>query len=156
MDGVSDPRPYLYSDIVAYLNQSRSFTPSPVVEINGQDAVEFLLAWSQYGSLQDPDALWNNLFWIPAQVALGSLGAGTGIFNGGGRGRWPYPGPSTSLSFENGSTVTQENHANVLVPFDNITSGADVYANFLIPPPEAYQNAFQNASSIAAAASTSS
>lgn len=156
LDGTSDPQPYLYSDIIASLNGSASFVPSPVIQIDGQDAVKYLLVWSEYGSLQDPDALWNNLFWEPAQIALASQGTGTGTFNGGGRGRWPYPGPSTTLSFANGSTVTGENFARVLLPFDNITSGADVYTNFLVPPPIAYQNAFQYAASSLASTSTTS
>lgn len=140
---------------MASLSGDTSFTPSPVTEIDGQDAVQYLLVWSQYGSLQDPDALWNNLFWEPAQIALASQGTGVGTFGGGGRGRWPYPGPSTTLTFANGSTVTQDNYANVLLPFDNITSGADVYTYFLVPPPDAYQNAFQYAASQSSSASAS-
>lgn len=150
-DGMSDPQPYLYSDVIASLNGTTGFTPSPVTQINGQNAVDYLLSWSEYGSLQDPDALWNNLFWEPAQVALGASGTGTGSFNGGGRGRWPYPGADTVLSFANGSTLTRQNYANVLQPFDNITSSADVYTYFLIPPPEAYQNAFEYAASLTSA-----
>lgn len=147
-DGASDPEPYLYSDVVASLNGTTSFSPSPVTQVNGQDAVDYLLSWSEYGSLQDPDALWNNLFWIAAQVALGASGSTTGTFNGGGRGRWPYPGAETTLSFANGTTLTRQNYANVLLPFDNITNSQDVYTQFLIPPPEAYQNAFEYAASL--------
>lgn len=147
-DGTSAPQPYLYTDVLAASQGNSSFEPSPIVQIDGQDAISYLLVWSEYGSLQDPDALWNNLFYEPAQVALGSSGTGLGTFTGGGRGRWPYPGPSTTLTFANGSTLTHANHANVLVPFDNITSGADVYANYFVAPPEAYQNAFEYAPSL--------
>lgn len=126
-----------------------------MVEIDGQDAIQYLLVWSEYNSLQDPDALWNNLFWEPAQVALGTSGTGVGTFSGGGRGRWPYPGPSTTLKFANGTTLTKQNHANVLRPFGNITSGEDVYQQFLAVPPEALQNAFEYYSSESAAAATS-
>lgn len=153
LDGFSEPQPYLHSDIVASVLGDSSFTPSPIVQIDGQNATEYLLVWSQYGSLQDPDALWNNLFWEPAQVALGTEGTGVGTFSGGGRGRWPYPGPSTTLTFANGTTLTKQNHANVLQSFDNITSGEDVYQMFFAQPPSAYENAFQ-AYSMAVATST--
>lgn len=150
LDGVAEPQPYLHSDIVASV-LGGGFTPSPIVEIDGQNATEYLLVWSQYGSLQDRDALWNNLFWEPAQVALGSAGSGVGAFSGGGRGRWPYPGPSTTLTFANGTTLTKQNHANVLqATFGNITSGEDVYERYLAVGPDVYQNAFQSYSSAAA------
>lgn len=156
LDGISEPQPYLFSDIVATLNGTSTFTPSPITKIDGQDAVSYLLVWSQYGSLQDPDALWNNVFWVPASVALGTAGSGTGTFSGGGRGQWPYPGPSTTLEFGNGSSLTTENFARVLAAFDNVTNGAEAYSNFLVPPPDAYQNAFEYASSSLAQASSTS
>lgn len=137
------PGVYLYSDVLTASYGNATFTPSPLVEIDGQNATEYLLVWSEYGSLQDPDALWNNVFYIPAQVALGSSGTGTGTFSGGGRGRWPYPGASTTLTFANGSTLTTQNYANVMVPFDDISSGQDIYTTYFAVPPEAYDNAFQ-------------
>lgn len=156
LDGVSEPQPYLFSDIVAASNGTSTFTPSPVTKIDGQDAISYLLVWSQYGSLQDPDALWNNVFWGPAAVALGSAGSGTGTFSGGGRGKWPYPGATTTLEFANGSSLVNNNFARVMLPFDNVTNGAEAYSNFLVPPPEAYQNVFEYASSSLAQASSTS
>ena len=147
-DGVEIPQPYVFADVLAASFGNASFTPSPIVEIDGQNATEYLLVWSEYGSLQDPDALYNNLFYEPAQIALGSSGTGTGTFSGGGRGRWPYPGPSTTLTFANGTSVTTQNHANVLVPFANITSGADIYSTYFAVGPEALQNPFQYESSL--------
>ena len=151
-DGSSIPEPYVYADIVAASYGNATFTPSPIVEIDGQNATDFLQVWSEYGSLQDPDALYNNLFYIPAQVALGSSGTGTGTFSGGGRGRWVYPGASTTLTFANGTKVTNQNYARVLVPFDGITSGADIYANYFAVPAEATYNAFQLAAQATATA----
>ena len=146
-DGVSVPEPYDFADILAASYGNATFTPSPIVEIDGQNATEYLLVWSEYGSLQDPDALYNNLFYEPAQVALGSSGTVTGTFSGGGRGRWPYPGPTTTLTFANGTTVTNENFANVMVSLDGIGSGEDLYTKYLAVGPEAYQNAFEYYSS---------
>lgn len=74
------------------------------------------------------------VFYIPAQVSLGAAGSGTGTFSGGGRGRWIYPGPTTTLTFANGTTVTNQNYANVLSSFYNIQSGADLRRKYFTPP----------------------
>jgi hypothetical protein len=134
LDGESIPEVYAYADVLTASFGNATFTPSPLVEIDGQNATEFLLNWSQYGSLQDRDALWNNLFYTLAQVALGSSGTGTGTFSGGGRGARIYPGESTTLTFANGTTVVNENFARVLAPFENITSGEDIYRQFFTIP----------------------
>jgi hypothetical protein len=151
LDGESIPEVYAYADVLTASFGNATFTPSPLVEIDGQDSTEFLLNWSQYGSLQDRDALWNNMFYTLAQVELGSSGTGTGTFSGGGRGARIYPGETTTLKFANGTTVVNENFARVLAPFDNITSGADVYRElFTIPEGEP-----QSAEEIALSTSTS-
>lgn len=142
VDGKSIPQPYVYADVLTASFGNASFTPSYITEINGENAIDYLLSWSQCGSLQDRDALWNNLFYTPAQVALGSSGTGTGTFNGGGRGRFVFGGSDTTLTFANGTTVTNENYARVLVDFTNITSGADIYRTYFATPLEAYDNSF--------------
>jgi hypothetical protein len=146
-DGKSLPVIYSYADILAASFGNASFTPSSITEIDGQNATEYLLAWSQYGSLQDRDALWNNLFYIPAQVSLGTSGTGTGTFSGSGRGRYVYPGATTTYTFANGSTVTNQNFARVLANFSNITTGADIYRELFAIPAEAYDNALTLATS---------
>lgn len=133
-DGMSIPEVYVYSDILATSRGNATFTPSSITEINGQDSIDWLLNFSQYGSLQDRDALWNNMFYVPAQVSLGASGTGTGTFSGGGRGRWIYPGPTTTLTFANGSSITNANYANVLVPFAGIQTGADIRKTYFTPP----------------------
>jgi hypothetical protein len=104
-----------------------------VEEINGEDAVEYLLKFSTTGSLQDRDALWNNAFYSLAQVSLGPDGTGTGTWSGGGRGRIVYPGPVTTLKFDNGTTAAFENYARVLIDFSNIKSGQDIYDKYFVP-----------------------
>lgn len=74
------------------------------------------------------------MFYLLAQVSLGPSGTGAGTFVGGGRGRWIYPGPSTTLEFANGSSVTNQNFAQVQVPFDGINSGEDIYRTYFTPP----------------------
>lgn len=155
VDGESIPQPYVYADVLAASFGNASFTPSYITEIDGEDAIDYLLDWSQCGSLQDRDALWNNLFYIPAQISLGSSGTGTGTFNGGGRGRFVFPGPTTTLTFANGSTVTNDNFARVLVDFENITTGADIYATYFATPADAEANALELVLSSEASTSTS-
>lgn len=150
IDGVSVPEVYVYADVLAASFGNASFTPSPLTQIDGQNSTEFLLNWSQYGSLQDRDALWNNLFYTLAQVALGASGTGTGTFSGGGRGNKIYPGPTTTLTFANGTTVTNTNFARVLVPFNGTSSGEDIYRNFFAVPGGEPQNAYELAQSTSA------
>lgn len=155
VDGESIPQPYVYADVLAASFGNASFTPSYITKIDGEDAIDYLLDWSQCGSLQDRDALWNNLFYIPAQISLGSSGTGTGTFNGGGRGRFVFPGPTTTLTFANGTTVTNDNFARVLVDFENITTGADIYATYFATPEDAEANALELVLSSEASTTTS-
>lgn len=134
---------YAYADILAAQAGNSSFQPSHLVRVDGEDVTEFLLDWAQYGVLQDNDALWNNIFYSPAQVSLGRSGTGTGTFAGGGRGRYVYPGPTTTLTFANGTNVTYENHARAHVSFKNIESGAGLYREYLMPKSGPSLNALQ-------------
>lgn len=133
---------YAYSDILKSHAGNSSFEPSRIVQIDGKDTTDFLLEWSDYGGHQDQDALWNNLFYSLAQASLGGAGTATGSFTGGGRGGLVYPGPRTTLKFANGTNVTNENFARVVVPMSHIQSGADMYKRFLRPDPDAYRNAW--------------
>ncbi|KAF2197853.1 hypothetical protein GQ43DRAFT_423719 [Delitschia confertaspora ATCC 74209] len=135
-DGKKLPEAFVYPDILAASFGNATFTPSPITTINGQDAKEYLENWSQYGSLQDRDALYNNVFYELAVVSLGTSGSGMGTFSGGGRGRWVYPGAITELEFANGTKTTYTNFAKVLVEFDGITDGESLYQKlFTYPKP---------------------
>lgn len=91
-DGKELPKPYAYADVLASsLGGNASFTPSAITKINGQEAQEYLEYWSQFGSLQDRDALYNNLFYNLAAVSVGSASTTIGTFAGSGRGRWVLP-----------------------------------------------------------------
>ena len=122
-DGKKLPAVFAFEDVLGTQFKNITYTPSPVVQIDGQDVAAFLENWSQYGSLQDRDALYNNVFYELAQVSLGGSGTGTGTFAGGGRGRFVYPGPTTTLKFANGTERTMENYARVLQSFRNINTG---------------------------------
>ncbi|KAL6708366.1 hypothetical protein ACN47E_003290 [Coniothyrium glycines] len=129
-DGQQLPSVFVFNDVLGMQFDNVSYTPSPIVEIDGQDATEFLENLSQYGSLQDRDALYNNMFYELAQISLGTSGAGTGMFTGGGRGRWVYPGASTTLKFANGTEYTMQNYARTSVSFRNVNSGEDLAAKW--------------------------
>lgn len=87
-DGKELPKTYVYADVLAESFGNATFAPSPITHINGQDAQEYLENWAQYGSLQDRDALYNNVFYELATVSLGPTGSGIGTFAGSGRGRY--------------------------------------------------------------------
>jgi hypothetical protein len=125
-DGIALPSVFVFADVLGAQFKNISYTPSPVVEIDGMDANTWLENWSQTGSLQDRDALYNNNFYELAQVSLSGSGAATGSFAGGGRGRYVYPGGSTTLKFANGTVYTMQNYARPQVNFRNITSGEDL------------------------------
>jgi hypothetical protein len=126
-DGKELPKAYVYSDVLAESFGNATFTSSPISKINGEAAQAYLENWAQYGSLQDRDALYNNVFYELATVSLGPAGSGIGTFAGSGRGRWVYPNATTELEFENGTSVTYHNYAKVLIPFDGITDGESLY-----------------------------
>jgi len=134
LDGKSLPKPYVYADILLQSYQLTAFTPSPITLIDGQDAVAYLENLSTYGSLQDPDALYNNVFYELAQISLGNTGTGAGSFAGGGRGAYFYAGQNTTLTFANGSSTTFDNFARVYANFKNVTTGQQVYNKYLDPP----------------------
>jgi hypothetical protein len=140
-NGKDVPMVYVYSDLLESYASNSSFEPSHIIQINGVDSTDFLLDLSDSNGLQDKDALWNDLFYSLAQVSLGPEGAGPGLFTGGGQGRLVYPGPTTTLTFANGTNVTNENFARFAVDLNHIESGRDMYQKFLSPSPEAYRKA---------------
>src|SRR5258708_14597106 len=93
-DGEEIPAIFAYKGVLLAAEDS-SFEPSPIVEINGGDAVEYLLTIAQLSASQDRDACWNDVFFSLPEVALGGAGAAVGAFAGGGRGSLVWPGAST-------------------------------------------------------------
>lgn len=161
-DGQAIPEIYVYTDVLASSFGNATYNYSTVTGINGQDAIEYLLNWSQNGNLQDRDALWNNVFYELSQVVLGSIGTGTGTFSGGGRGRYIYAGPTTTLTFANGTTNNYTNFARVLKNFNGVQSGDDLYnAYFTYPESDRetdgqdYSNITATITSVAASTATS-
>jgi hypothetical protein len=147
-DGTQLPGIFTFYDVLGMKYKNITYTPSPVVEIDGQDAKTFLEDYSEYGSLQDRDALYNAMFYELAQVSLGSFGGGVGMFAGGGRARYVFPGETTTLKFANGTEYTMQNYARFVGDnFRGITTGEQLAAHFFtynvagaisaVPPPPA-------------------
>ena len=125
-DGEQLPAVFAFEDVLGLQYKNISYTPSAIVKIDNTEATEFLQTLSQLGSLQDRDALYNNVFYELAQVSLGESGSGTGMFTGGGRGRYVYPGATTTFTFANGTERTIENYARVRYNFRRINNGEDL------------------------------
>ncbi|KAF1998183.1 hypothetical protein P154DRAFT_263693 [Amniculicola lignicola CBS 123094] len=101
-----------------------SYTPSAVTKINGEDAVQFLQKEALLNAYHDPDTRFNALFYMqPAES--------WGYFTNP---RF-YPGPSTSLTFENGTTFTYVNLAVVLQrdAWGGIEDGDTFYRTYIVP-----------------------
>jgi len=95
------------------------YTPSPITSIDGWEVVSFLLVQSLIGMSQDPDALWNQNFFQLANQDVNNF-------------QYPsyYPGPTTNLTFANGTTRKFSNSATVNLPLDGVNTGDDAYAVF--------------------------
>jgi hypothetical protein len=114
---------YILTPILADLNYTS--TPSPIIQIDGEDAKGFLQKEADRVPFHDPDARWNSLFYrLPAQ----SFGFFTSPF-------W-YPGPETTLAFENSTERTYTNSAVLRsqITWPLVSDGDMFYAAFVDAP----------------------
>ncbi|XP_044715590.1 peptidase S41 family protein ustP [Hirsutella rhossiliensis] len=130
-DGLAPPELFAFSDIEA--SQKGKASISPIAEINGRDALEYLQDLARMSSSQDPDSRWNELFRSPSWLAAQTIHpAGSFIENDGA---WPGAG-KTTVRFTNGSSVDIETLAG---PFGkdafNGSSADEVLATYCRPPP---------------------
>ncbi|KAG5928950.1 hypothetical protein E4U42_007582 [Claviceps africana] len=124
-DGTSLPVIKLQSEVLA-----NAKTAQTVTKINGVDAAKFIEDSVNAASyLQDPDAAYNTMFWSKATAAA----SGSGNFISGGRISMFYPGPTTSLTFANGTTNELQNLATVYGDFGGIVDGPSMYKKFCTP-----------------------
>ncbi|KAH8599179.1 hypothetical protein B0O99DRAFT_591050 [Bisporella sp. PMI_857] len=140
-DGMELPKIYERSDIRAYnagLGSNSSLPasaslPSEVIKINGEDAVKFLTNLAQLGALQDPDALYNNLFYEMA-IDAQERGSYDGYFAGSGRFGNIFPGSNTTIEFANETVNIYENQAAVIGNFSLVVDGETFYERFCTGP----------------------
>lgn len=121
-------------DISAYVTSSNGSMPSAVLKVNGDELEDFMAKLAQLGFLQDPDALYNNLFYEMAFDAQSASQRYAGYFALAGRYGYLYPGANTTIEFENGTISTFENYAEVLGDFTGVTDGASFYQTFCTGP----------------------
>ncbi|MCJ1392701.1 hypothetical protein MMC18_005572 [Xylographa bjoerkii] len=127
-DGNAEPSIFMLEDVLLQQGQSGlGYSPSPVVDINGQDAKMFLEALSLDNRFQDPDALYNTNFFEIAQQGLNNDESVIPAFR--------YPGNSTSFTFMNGTQRTYANIAVVTASFDGVIDGESFYSTFCTGPP---------------------
>ncbi|KAF9881453.1 hypothetical protein CkaCkLH20_00599 [Colletotrichum karsti] len=125
-DGSSLPVIKVYEDVV-----SSPETASAVKLINGIDAAKYLdetinkANWNR-----DADSAYNSVFF---EQSLFATTGGKGYFSSGGRIRYVYQGANTTLTFENGTEVTFENHATIKKALTDVVDGPSFYAKFCNP-----------------------
>ncbi|CZS88174.1 uncharacterized protein RCO7_01140 [Rhynchosporium graminicola] len=133
-DGVEVPKVYLKENIDAYVKTNITEMPSALSKVNGEAVQEFMAKLAQLGFLQDLDGLYNNLMYEMAFDAQSPTYRYMGYFALTGRYGYFYPGASTTLEFENGTTSTVENYAEVVGNLDGVTDGKSLYQRFCTGP----------------------
>ncbi|EOA84180.1 hypothetical protein ACJQWK_01264 [Exserohilum turcicum] len=105
-------------------NTNGAYEPSPVTQINGKDAVEFLKEEADTVAYHDPDTRYNAMFFMPASENYGYFT----------NPRF-YPGASTNITYRNGTTDQYRNLARVIDPdkWYNIGDGESFYEAMCIP-----------------------
>lgn len=133
-DGVEVPKIYIESEIKQYVNNSISFMPSAVTKIDGKDATSFIYDLMIQNSQHDPDAQYNMMMYGKAYDTRFPDFGYKGLFSLGSRLSYFYPGPSTTIQFENGTVREFENYASVIGDFDGVTDGSSMYQKFCSGP----------------------
>ncbi|KAE8441746.1 hypothetical protein EG329_004490 [Mollisiaceae sp. DMI_Dod_QoI] len=129
-DGVEVPKVYTRRDISTHVEANSTVMPSEITKVNGQNVTAFLEDLAQLGFLQDPDALYNNLFYEKAFDAQYAYTRYTGYFALAGRMGYFYPGPNTTIEFANGTVNTYQNYADIVGNFNGVVNGTTMYQKF--------------------------
>lgn len=144
-DGLQIPGIYLGNDLSKAVEQN--YTPSAIESIDGEDVETWAEVTSQVLRSQDPDSLYNQLFFNIAGAAASSANA----FRQGS----PFLSlpDSFAVTFANGSTTTVVNSALVNANFEGITSGELLHQVYEIPKPTSSSSASSTASATTASSS---
>ncbi|KAF2811787.1 uncharacterized protein BDZ99DRAFT_497434 [Mytilinidion resinicola] len=127
-DGVALPELYVYDDLNATANGA-TFTPSVVKTIDDVDASTWLGLQAEAQAFHDADARYNTLF---PQQASGSI---SGLNLGGFKVPTTYVGPTTNITFANGTTLGLENLAVInAASFEGVDSGETFFSRFCTGP----------------------
>jgi hypothetical protein len=120
-DGNEIPKVWAIGD---FNKTNASYEPSPVTKINYQDVGSFLAAESLLNSYHDPDTRYNAMFYMQPAENFGYFTSP----------RF-YPGPKTSLTYENGTTQEYSNLAVVTESsaWESISDPQSFYDTFVDP-----------------------
>jgi hypothetical protein len=115
--------PEVWSLVDSDASQS-GYEPSPITQIDGRDVQEFLKGEADMTAYHDPDTRYQSLFYM---ANAGNYGLFTSP-------RF-YPGPTTSVTYANGTTDEYLNAAVILQPdtWSGITSPQDFYDIYITP-----------------------
>jgi Peptidase family S41 len=107
---------------IPLVDYNSTSSPSPISRIDGEDVNEFLQKEADRLAYHDPDARWNSLFFRLAAQTFGSFASP----------RW-YPGPTTTVLFENGTEQTRTNRAILqeASAWSDVTDGDSFYSTFV-------------------------
>ena len=120
-DGGAVPQVWSIRD---YNASQSGYEPSPITQIDGQDVQQFLQAEAEMTAYHDPDTRYNSLFFMASAENYGLFISP----------RF-YPGPTTSVTYENGTTNEYLNAAVALQPdtWPSISSPEDFYEIYIAP-----------------------
>jgi len=134
-DGSQLPQIYVYNDfeLVATSSANLSWSPSPVTEIDGQSAEDFLASYARNyatGTIE-PHADYNGVLFSAARYLGNNLVQSSPIGLG-----FDYLGSDTmNLTFANGSSVSGNWRSTAQRNLTGITSGEDLYQAIVTPQP---------------------
>lgn len=120
-DGSEVPQVWSIRD---YNASQSGYEPSPITQIDGQDVQQFLEAEALLSAYHDPDTRYNALFFMATAETYG-------LFTSP---RF-YPGPTTNVTYENGTSNEYANAAVVLQAdtWSSISSPEDFYTVYITP-----------------------
>jgi hypothetical protein len=120
-DGSEVPKIWAIQD---FNGTDGAYDPSPITQIDGKDAVQFLNDEAKLNAYHDPDARFNAMFFMQPAESFGYFTSP----------RF-YPGATTNVTYENGTIDTYDNGAIVLQSetWPYIDDAASFYEMYVVP-----------------------
>ncbi|KAL5354942.1 hypothetical protein BJX96DRAFT_140397 [Aspergillus floccosus] len=118
-DGTATPKAYVWEDL-ALQDIDDSVDISAITKVNGEDVQDYLSKMAAREQYIDGDARYNSL--MATHSSYGSFHTPNG-YNA-------YEGPTTTLTFENGTQRTWTNIAYVQKPLEGVTDGESFFVTF--------------------------
>ncbi|USP73001.1 hypothetical protein yc1106_00275 [Curvularia clavata] len=120
-DGSQAPQIWAQKD---FRDSNGNYEPSPVTQVNGKDVFEFLNEEADQLSYHDPDTRYNAMLLMPAAESYGTFISPPF-----------FPGATTNITYQNGTTDQYRNMAIVVDPdaWRNVEDADSFYRVFCIP-----------------------